>query len=263
MGRATGCCTGTRYSALISLLAGLCGVIGCAHFSGLKYSFKIVDATGLTSTEMNLYVGIWHAGSKVNDESTIGDYKCKDTAVFLNGNAGVIDAFSGLQADLLGKAADVVGEDNLDGNAVDGDGKRKRRDGDSDNDNGSGVANMGLLGEECQKGLKQRCAGGRVFSVWAVLFSTLCIVFGLAGKSQMWVGLFNFFAVLGYLVTMAVLVTMKGGDTDGDLKGCGTDGEWSYGIAFIVIVIAFVLQFASLCIALCCCRAEEEFVKKN
>jgi hypothetical protein len=220
-----------------------------------------VDATSLKSVEMNLYVGIWHAGSKVNDESTIGDYKCKDTAALLGGNAGVIEEFSGFQADVLTKAADVVGEDNLDGNAVDGDGKRKRRDGDGDR-SGSGQA-QGLLGEECVKGLKQRCAGGRVFSVWAVLFSTLCIGFGLAGKSQMWVGLLNFFAVLGYLVTMAVLVTMKGGDEDPDSKGCGTEGEWSYGIAFIVIVIAFVLQFASFCIALCCCRAQDEFVRKG
>ena len=64
---------------------------------------------------------------------------------------------------------------------------------------------------------------GRELTILEWGFAPKTLFSGLAGK-YMWVGLFNFFAVLGYLVTMAALITMKGGDTAKRLKTTGGGG---------------------------------------
>jgi len=265
-----GCCNGHRWSSLLSLFSLLFGILGCGLWQGLKKE----DNTGTS------YIGIWTASAKVDGvdsgvgaakiegtgETHRGQYSCDDYLYLLSATAAeaplVYDDLPDAYKTAVAEVSDVVGNDVLEDPVGDLDGKGRMRRG----ADGSGSTQTESLadflgGTKCGIALKRRCKAGRVFSVWATLFSFIVIPFAMCAQhKKKWVVGFHFLAMLGFLVTCSVLGATYGGELDAESMKCGQgdEGEWKYGIAAILIMLAVVLEFVAMFIGWCFCKQEED-----
>jgi hypothetical protein len=256
-----GCCNGHRWSSFLAFFALVFGILGCGLWQGLKKE----DESGTS------FIGIWTATAKVDAfvfngttikaETYRGQYECKDITKLLEATAVqaplLYDDLPSLYTQAVSGAATVVDVDEP---------IRRRRAADEDayilnGGSGSGDGGKSLSGTDCGTALERRCTAGRVFSVWATLFSFIVIPFALcAAKKKKWVVGFHFLSALGFLVCVGVLAQTYLGDLDEDSMACGQgpDGPWTYGIAWILIDVAFVLEFFAMFIAWCACKADDD-----
>jgi hypothetical protein len=259
-----GCCNGHRWSSFLSFFALVFGILGCGLWQGLKKE----DESGTS------FIGIWTATAKVNAfdvnttaliQTTIkaetyrGQYQCKDITKLLEATAVQAPLY---YDDLPSLYTDAVSEVGRAGVDVDKPVRRRRVVGEDEYilDGGSGSGAESLSGTDCGTALERRCTAGRVFSVWATLFSSIVIPFALcAAEKKKWVVGFHFLSALGFLVCVGVLGQTYLGDLDKDSMACGqgADGPWTYGIAWIVIDVAFVLEFFAMFIAWCACKDDD------
>jgi hypothetical protein len=96
---------------------------------------------------------------------------------------------------------------------------------------------------------KQRCTLGRSFTVLTAISG--CVGIGLSIKQLDQVGARTFRTIIsgvGFvcsLVCCLVVVAFREASFDLDNSLCGTSGEWSYGLSFILFSIAMFLNIAS------------------
>jgi len=240
----------------LQTLALVCGILGSYYPSAISMAFDGDTSIG---------IGLWRAEAKVADVTDAKSYTCEEigqTIVYLPEGVG-LDARAVLTHGLSNwKGEDLSEGDPLtfgSGVAPEVDerffrGEERKSAESMKGGSWEGYGFHSRLDEtKCGIGFKRRCNLGRGFSVISGLSSFVGI--GLSIKELDQVGSKTFrkgVSAVGFfsaLICMLVIVAYRESSFNLDNALCGTSGEWSYSISFILYCVVLAANIASGIIA--------------
>jgi len=236
-------------SGIAAIFAFIFGVLGLAHPSAITQS---ASHPLFPDFSYKMGLGLYTAIIEMGDYSETDGYDCKDLAdiIFLD-----MEEMFSFDDDLFSFDDDLFSFDDDDDNDEDGDNdgrRRKRRDAKEDTGDGLDSASDKMFGNmDCKDAIANRCSAGKGCGIVAVACSFFCIISGLVIGKKVATVVFNVFAWIFYLICMALLAALASGPAEMDNSACGADGEFEYGAAFIVIILAFIIHFVGMFLACC------------